>query len=175
MANKEALRDLQQRLADRLQSVQTEPDSNAWLAVRVGSGHFLLPLSQSGEIFPVGAVTRVPYTQAWFAGVVNLRGGLFGVADLVRLLGMQVPVRDDTAWAQARLVTLNVDLGVNCALIVDTLLGLRRQDAFTGVQPAPDGAPPFFASCFMDAQGTQWQEIDLWKLSQNAAFLEISA
>lgn len=175
MANKEALRDLQQRLAERLHSAQTEADATAWLAVRIGASHFLFPLAQSGEIFPVGSITRVPYTQPWFTGVVNLRGGLFGVVDAQRLIDAQVPVRDDSAWAQARLVTLNVDLGVNCALIVDALLGLRRQEAFTGVQPAADGAPTYFGPCYLDQQGTVWQEINLAQLSQSTAFLEIAA
>jgi len=173
MANREALRDLQQRLAQRLQSVQSQESGSAWLAVRLGSGHYLLALAQSGEIFPVGSVTPVPYTKDWFAGVVNLRGGLFGVVDLVQLLQTQAPVRTDTAWGQARLVTMNVDIGLNCALIVDALMGLRRQDSFAGLVPPVDGAPPWFGRCFVDDSGTQWQEIDLVQLSKDSSFLEI--
>ena len=63
MSNKQALRDLQTRLADRLQSAQTQSVSVAWLAVLVGGGRYLLPLSQSGEIFPLPSIARVPYTQ----------------------------------------------------------------------------------------------------------------
>jgi len=175
MANKEALLDLQQRLAERLQSAQADGDASSWLAVRIGNGQYLFPLSQSGEIFPVGAITRVPYTQSWFSGVVNLRGGLYGVVDLMLLLQPQATARDEAAWAQARLVTLNVDLGVNCALLVDALAGLRRQDAFNGVQPAPEGSPDYFGSCLIDAKGTSWQEINLLKLAHSPAFLDISA
>jgi len=175
MGNKEALRDLQQRLNDRLQSVQSEATAAAWLAVQVGAGRYLFPLSQSGEIFPVGAITRVPHTRTWFSGVVNLRGGLYGVADFGRLIAADVPRRDEAAWAQARLVTLNVELGVNCALIVDALMGLRRQDAFSAVEPAPDGSPDWYGQCLIDAQGKRWQEVDLARLSHSAAFLEISA
>ena len=82
MANREALRDLQARLASRLQTAKTEGLAISWLAVRIGGQDCLLPLAQSGEIFPLPPVQPVPYAQHWFLGVANLRGGLYGVADL---------------------------------------------------------------------------------------------
>lgn len=174
MTKKQALRDLQTRLAGRLQSVQTQAVSAAWLAVSMSGRSCLLPLSQSGEIFPVSNITRVPYTQAWFCGVANLRGGLFGVVDLVLLIDPAAShARTEQAWSQARLVTLNAEAGVNCALVVDSLMGLRRQEAFTSARPAPEGSPAYFGQCFLDPEGRSWQEIDLYALSQTPAFLSI--
>lgn len=175
MANKEALRDLQQRLAQRLKTAQTQTDTVAWLAVRVGQTHYLLPLSQSGEIFPPTGISHVPYTKPWFAGVVNLRGGLFGVVDVLRFMDEQAVARDEQAWSQARLITFNVDLGINCALVVDDLLGLRRPEMFKSNEPADVNAPAYFGDRFQDAQGIVWQELNLQLLSQVAAFLEIGA
>jgi len=80
MANKEALRQLQQRLADRLQRVREQAPARNWLAVEVAGHGFLLPLDQAGEIFPVAAIQPVPHSQPWFLGVANLRGQLHGVA-----------------------------------------------------------------------------------------------
>lgn len=174
MSKKQALRDLQARLADRLQSAQGQAVSVAWLAVSMAGQPYLLPLSQSGEIFPVPSISRVPYTQPWFCGVANLRGGLFGVVDLAVLLNPLVnAARSEQAWAQARLVTLNAQAGVNSALVVDALMGLRRPEAFTGTLPAPADAPPWLSQRFLDADGRQWQEIDLYALSQTPAFLSI--
>jgi len=173
MANKEALRELQQRLAQRMQSAQSQQDSAAWLAVRLGARNYLLSLAHSGEIFSFGGVTRVPYTQPWFAGVVSLRGGLYGVVDLLRLLEPDAPARAEASMSQARLVTMNVDLGMNCALIVDALLGLRRQDSFSSHSSAAQGAPSCYGLSFVDESGAQWQEIDLVQLSRDDAFLEI--
>lgn len=175
MANKEALRDLQQRLAQRLHTAQSQRDSQSWLAVRVGRENFLLPLSQSGEIFPLTAITRVPYTQPWFSGVANLRGGLFGVVDLQRFLDPNAVARDEQAMAQVRLVTLNVELGVNCALMVDDLQGLRRDDVFKSSNDAVDSAPAYFRHRFLDEQGVVWRELNLQLLSQTPAFQEIGA
>ena len=176
MAKKEALRDLQTRLAGRLQSARSEGASAAWLAVRLGQGNFLLPLTQSGEIFPPTVMAPVPYVQPWFIGVVNLRGGLYGVVDLAAFMyGATLPGRTEQAWSQVRLVTFNVELEINCALVIDALIGLRRQDAFARVEPAPVGSPDFFGQMLVDAQGMSWQEINLRVLSQSAEFLSISA
>lgn len=176
MSNKQALRDLQTRLADRLQSAQAQSVSVAWLAVLVGGAHYLLPLSQSGEIFPLPSIARVPYTQPWFCGVANLRGGLYGVVDLVPFMGnTAAPTRSEQTWAQARLVTLNAESGVNCALVLDGLMGLRRQEAFTRFEPALPGSPGWFGHRFTDTHDQPWQEIDLYALSQTDAFLGIGA
>lgn len=147
-----------------------------WLAVLMGGSRYLLPLSQSGEIFPLPSLAPVPYTQAWFRGVANLRGGLFGVVDLVTFMDTSAAqVRIDQAGAQVRLVTLNADAGVNCALVVDSLLGLRRQDAFKSVEPAPAGSPSWLGHRFLDSQDQSWQEIDLYALTQTPRFLNIGA
>jgi twitching motility protein PilI len=144
------------------------------LAVQVGSANYLLPLTQSGEIFSMATLANVPYVQPWFMGVVNLRGGLFGVVDLASFLKVSsTRSRTEQAWAQTRLITFNVDLEINAALLVDALIGLRRQDAFVGVMPPPAGAPEFFGQLLVDAQGASWQEINLRTLAQSAEFLSI--
>lgn len=176
MANREALRDLQNRLAVRLKEARTEATTVAWLAVLVGRANYLLPLKQSGEIFPLVAVARVPYAQPWFAGVVNLRGGLYGIVDLARFMGDTTALaRSEQSWAQAQLITFNADLEINCALIVDGLIGLRRQDAFASVEPAREGSPAYLGNRFLDSEGQLWQEIDLRSLSLTFGFLNIGA
>ena len=176
MSNKEALRELQTRLAGRLQLARDEVASAAWLAVRVGSLNALLPLTQSGEIFGLPAIAKVPYAQPWLLGVVNLRGGLYSAVDLASFMsGQASPVRSEQAWAQVRLVTFNPELELNCALMVDALLGLRRADAFVSSRSAPAGSPDYLGQLCVDAQGLEWQEINLQFLAQNQAFLNVSA
>ena len=51
MANRAALRELQTRLATRLQAARTQGVLVSWLAVRAGPHNYLFPLVQSGEIF----------------------------------------------------------------------------------------------------------------------------
>jgi twitching motility protein PilI len=176
MANREALRELQSRLANRLQQARTEGVQASWLAVESGGRKFLFPLSQSGEIFPFASPLPVPYTQAWFLGVANLRGGLYGVVDLASFVGGQAPaIRSDATRAESRFVALNSALEVNCALLIDRLAGLRNMDAFSSSSERPEGSPEFFGSGYTDANGAYWQEINLQALSQQSQFLSISA
>jgi twitching motility protein PilI len=175
MANREALRDLQSRLASRLQAAKAEGLSISWLAVRAGGLDYLLPLAQSGEIFPLPAVQAVPYSQSWFLGVVNLRGGLYGVVDLAAFIAGKAPVRTEQYWSEASVVTLNAALELNCSLLIDSLAGLRHVGAFSGSEPPPEGAPPYFGNRYVDADGSRWQEINLQQLSQMSEFLSISA
>lgn len=176
MANREALRELQNRLASRLQAARAEGVQAGWLAVEAGGAKYLFPLAQSGEIFPFSAPQTVPYTQDWFLGVANLRGGLFGIVDLASYVSGQPPTqRSDAGRAESRLVALNQLLDINCALLIDRLAGLRNTDAFVSSGAAPEGAPEYFGSGYTDAGGAYWQEINLQALSQQPQFLSISA
>jgi len=176
MANREALRELQSRLASRLQAARTEGVQASWLAVECAGAGYLFPLIQSGEIFPFASAQSVPYTQPWFLGVANLRGGLYGVVDLASFVSGRAPaMRSDATRAESRLVALNAMLEVNCALLVDRLAGLRSLDAFSSSREPPDGSPEYFGSGYTDASGAYWQEINLQALSQQSQFLSISA
>jgi twitching motility protein PilI len=176
MANREALRELQTRLASRLQAARAEGVQASWLAVEAAGARYLFPLNQSGEIFPFASAHPVPYTQAWFLGVANLRGGLYGVVDLAGFIAGRAPaMRSDATRAESRLVGLNAMLEVNCALLIDRLAGLRNLDAFSSSAEPPAGSPGYFGSGYTDGNGAYWQEINLQALSQQPEFLSISA
>ncbi len=177
MANRDALRAFQSRLASRLQAVRSTGVSASWLAVEAGEAKYLFPLSHSGEIFPWTPPQPVPYTAPWFLGVSNLRGGLFGVIQLAGFAtGRRSPVAaTETARAQSRLVALNELLEVNCALLVDRLVGLRGAEAFTAAQAPNADAPAWAGHVYTDEEGAQWQEVNLQALSQQPQFLSIGA
>ena len=175
MANREALRQLQARLAARLQAARSEGVTVAsWLAVEAGGTKYLLPLAQSGEIFPWTGVLPVPYTQPWFMGVANLRGSLAAVVDFPRLLGRSVE-RTEMSLGDASLLAFNPALEVNAALLVDRLLGLRGPQDFVGMQAAPVEAPSYHGATYFDDVREPWQEIHLQNLSQDPVFLSIRA
>lgn len=176
MAKREALRELQTRLASRLQAARSEGVSAAWLAVEAAGAKYLFPLAQSGEIFPWSQTQPVPYTHGWFLGVANLRGGLFGVVDLASFVSGNAPAaKAEMVRAESRLVALNAVLEINCALLIDRLAGLRGADAFTASAEPPEGAPGYFGNGYTDSNGAYWQEINLQSLSQQPQFLSISA
>lgn len=181
MANKDALRELQQRLAQRLQTVREQAPTRSWLAVEIAGHGFLLPLDQAGEIFPLSTIHPVPHSRAWFLGVANLRGQLHGVVDLAGFLGL--PRRaarplGDTGLARdaGRLIAFSTRLQVNAALQIDRLLGLRNASALEPAQGVDaQGKPHFVGQLMSDAQGRIWHELDLAALVADDVFSRIEA
>jgi twitching motility protein PilI len=188
MANKQALRDLQHRLAQRMQAVRDEPAQSAnWLAVECQGVGLLLPLKQAAEIFTPVLLKPLPYAKPWLIGVANLRGGLFTVVDLAVFLGLRdgdsggsgsINRRSEHRpdGGQARLVALHADLNINCALWVDSLLGLRSDDQLSAPAPPPPPSSPrprFAGALVHDAEGRSWQQLDLEALSKHQQFLQV--
>lgn len=183
MAKRQSLKELQERLAQRLTAAKTEAVTATWLAVETSGRRYLLPLVQSGEIFPWSPLHRVPYTKPWYAGVASLRGGLHGVIDLARLV--ESPTAADArassipgaerVTSESRLVSLHTALGVNAVIWIDRLLGLRNPSMFSAVGSNPEGAPSYFTRSLVDPQGQPWQELDLQALVAEPEFLAIAA
>jgi twitching motility protein PilI len=175
MANREALRELQTRLAARMQAARSEQRGQSWLAVECRGHGLLLPLEQAGEIFPPAALMPVPHTQPWFVGVANLRGGLHGVVDLARFLGLPEAPTAEAVREQSRLVAFGAALGMNCALLVDRLAGLRSSDQMTVASNDGAARPPFAGDVLIDPAQRPWQALDLARLAQDEHFLSIVA
>lgn len=176
MANREALRELQNRLAARLLQARTETRVLSWLAVECAGHGLLVPLPTAGEIFPVSTLLPVPHTRAWFMGVANLRGGLHGVVDLAAFLGLRPPVATDSVREQSQLLAFNATQGAQCAVLIDRLAGLRSPGQLTAEPSTDSSARPAFAGAqWRDAAGRLWQEIDLAALARNEQFLAIAA
>jgi twitching motility protein PilI len=177
MANRQSLKDLQVRLAERLTAARTEAATASWLAVEASGQRFLIPLVQSGEIFSWTSLQPVPYTKPWYVGVASLRGGLYGVVDLGQMAapGSVAGARvGDRITSESRLVSLHAALGVNSVLWIDRLLGLRNPSMFASVDEAAARPHPWFARRLIDHQGRDWQELNLQTLAGDAAFLSIA-
>ena len=174
MANKQALRELQTRLAERMQAARTQPRGQAWLAVECRGHGLLLPLEQAGEIFALVPLLPVPHTQPWFAGVANLRGGLHGVIDLARFLNLPDAGAGEGS-RDARLIALGASLGLNGALLVDRLAGLRSAEQLHAQADGGDAPtrPAFAPSRWRDNEGRAWQVLDLAALAHDTRFLSI--
>lgn len=158
----------QAELARKLAESAQRPLAAGWLGVSWRGVRALVPLHQAAEIFNPLALQRLPHTQPWVQGVASLRGHLAVVVDWVRLLGLQAQAHvrggDDTVyWLQ-----LNPALGVNAALCVDQLLGLRHA---ADMVRAPDADPGSLPTC-LDHQGQRWVALDLAALCQSPVFLD---
>lgn len=175
MARRDALRELQARLAERLQAVQSTTERTAWLAAECEGRGLLFPLTGAGEIFALPTLLPVPHTQAWFLGVANLRGGLHGVVDLGAFLGLRAPHPVGEPWREpTRVLALNPALGSHAALVVDRLAGLRNPSQMRALDAPAEALPRFAGGRWSDQSGRVWQELDLAALAAHPVFLGIA-
>jgi twitching motility protein PilI len=171
VSKKEALSQFQTRLADRLQSSGQDVGGTTanWLAVEISGAGFVLPLSQSGEIFPWADPQSIPYAKAWFLGVANLRGSLCGVVSLSKYFGLTAEqeknASNKSSLQDRRLVGFHPSLELNTVVVVDKLVGLKSKEHMQPTQ---------IEDQYQDAQGLLWREVNLQQLAQNPTFISIA-
>lgn len=168
MPRKISLREFQEYLARRLTSAARGEVSSALLGVQSGGESWLLNLSDAGEIIPLPPLAPVPLTHPWFSGIANIRGNLYSVVDFAAFLG-----RDPTPLnANARLVLIGTRFGINAALLVNRMLGLRPRDAFSPVDAASD-QPVWVEAVLADEAGQRWRKLDVPGLLADPAFMHV--
>ena len=177
MATKISLRQFQQELAQRLSSAKTEQVAAARLGVQCGGHNWLVALDDAGEVLVVPEVLPVPLTKSWYAGVANIRGGLFSIVDFSAYAGGEPTVRG----ADARLVLAGPRFGINAALLVTRMLGLRSARDLQARHEADDGAVPaaWYGPVWQEtlpgaaAQTRMWRELKMEHLLEAAEFLNV--
>ncbi|MDQ2821660.1 MAG: chemotaxis protein CheW [Pseudomonadota bacterium] len=153
------LRQYQVQLLARMQAARTGTGARVnQLGVAIGEERYLLDLTAAGEIVSVAPVTAVPLTQAWYLGLANIRGSLVGVIDLARYLGQG----ETSIGTEARFVTFAPGLGMNCALLVTRVYGLRH-----AADMRQDGER------LRDSDDQAWTPLDLAALVRDERFLQV--
>ena len=168
MRKKLSLRDFQEYLAKRLTSAARGEVSSARLGVQSGSSQWLLNLTESGEIIPLPALTPVPLTKPWFVGVANIRGNLYAVVDFSAFCGAEpTPLNANT-----RLVLIGTRFGVNSAILVNRMLGLKAAADFTPVDDA-DPQPPWVETVMVDQADRRWRLLNVPALLADPEFMQV--
>ena len=138
------------------------------LAVESAADRWLFDLADIGEVVPLTPVTSVPRTQPWYAGLANVRGTLYSVVDLSAFHGGAPTARDDSA----RLLLAAPRHGINSALLVSRVLGLRSLDDLQAL-PAAAERPAWAGDRYRDGKGGEWTRLHLPELFKARSFLEI--
>ena len=174
MAKRISLREFQAGLVERLTSAARGENSTALLGVQTGGDHWLLNLSDAGEIMPLPPLTPVPKTKHWFVGMASIRGVLYGVVDFSAFLGGEATLRNH----EARLLLVGARHGLNCALLVSRTLGLKNPETLDDLpEPVENLSAPWAGETLRDKQGTPpltWRRLLIKPLLGHAAFLDIS-
>ncbi len=166
------LRQYQLQLIERIQAARSGAlAARKELGVMLGGRPCLLDLTQLGEIVIAAGVQiqGVPLAQDWYLGLAAMRGRLTAVVDLARYMGEAACVPGH----HSRIITFSPRLGLNCALLVERVLGLRQLRAMQPVRDAAQGGfPAWAAQALRDGEGQQWLRLDLAQLAQAERFLD---
>jgi twitching motility protein PilI len=166
------LRSFQQELATRLAAKTAAQVEQSRLGLACAGEQWLIRLADAGEVIAVPSMATVPRTKPWYLGIANIRGNLYGVIDFAGFLGR--PLEPVTPGASlSRMVLFGPRVGeLHAGLIVHRVLGLRNL-AELQRNESPAGAPAWYGARWAEANGDVWQEIDLARLAQDPAFLQV--
>lgn len=170
MATKISRREFQEALVARLQNLASgDAAAHATkLGVKSGGHNWLINLADVSEVVPLGGYTAVPLTKPWFIGMTNVRGNLFGIVDFSSFCGGEPTMMN----VDCRLLLLNPRYGVNAALLVSRMQGLRGAEQ---LEPRESDTvrPLWIAAEYADQASQQWNELDVNGLVQTPEFLQV--
>jgi len=155
------------QLEERLAAGATPALPSARLGVRIGSRDYLVDMASIGEVVPVAAIARVPWTRPWFRGLANVRGRLLGVYDLTQIDGGEPPGDEQ----RLQLLVLGESLKVNAALLITRAFGLRYARDLEALSEA--GGAPWDGARFRDSGGLVLTELKIENLLFDERFASI--
>lgn len=176
---RERLREFQASLSEKLRRAQGAPLTVNRLGLQIGPHKLLVDLVDAGEILAVPDIAPVPLTRAWYRGLANVRGNLFGIVDLSLFAGGPATPLDK----ESRVLAFSTDLHFSTGILVTRMLGLRSAaDLQRHAEPEADRtavAPvdlftPWVRARMTDAQDVHWQELDLAALAADERFVDIA-
>ena len=169
MANHISNTEAQTHDAQAAHGIQPAKPAARWLACVSPQNRYLFTLDHTGEIIREATVTKVPFTQPWFCGLISLRGKLHGVIDLPDFLATSRGVTPEESSALRRpvaeqsgcILTLSASLGMLCGLAVGQLEGLRSAEDFDPFPASATHCGPLINGIYRDHSGSQWLEVNL--------------
>lgn len=160
------LRDYQRQLVERTQSAKlTCVNVQRQLGFIAASQPWLIAMADASEIMSVPAITVVPRTRDWFAGLINYRGKLVSVIDFECFLGQKSP----SVLATDRLIVLSERFSMPCALRVSAVHGLLETPV-SAAQPATPGQEKWIGAGWLHDQ-RHWRELNVALLLSDPKFV----
>ena len=162
MSKRFNLREFQQGLLERMQVQANSGSQAATLGIIIGQDNWLVDMSDISEVLAMPNLTAVPLTKSWYAGVANVRGNIYSIADLAAYLEYGPTVQD----AQSRVLLIGQKYNFNTGLLVAKVLGLRNTTDWTLSEQ--DGEINYH-----DDDGHHWRKLDIKQLLQQPEFIHI--
>ncbi len=169
-AKRSRMREFQTQLIERMRSASSDASpATSQLGVVIGAQHWLIDLQHAGEVVQPGLMAKVPLTQDWFLGLMNLRGKLLSVVDLARFHGLAATPIDKSS----RIISFSPALGLQGAILVERVMGLRNVETMSPYSGSLLNGSAYIGERYVDTQEQLWTELDLSLLAKDSRFLDI--
>ena len=112
---------------DMTNQIETVTDSNQYIVVVLGAEQYGIDISNVDNIVKMQKITRVPKSQGYFNGVINLRGEIVPVMSLRRKFKLE----NDEFNDKTRIIILKPELQDPIGVIVDMVkevVTLKEED-----------------------------------------------
>jgi purine-binding chemotaxis protein CheW len=105
----------------------------------LGGSHYALDITIIREIVEMMPITSIPHSPAYLKGVMNLRGEIFNIIDIQKILGIEEKRSDPSG--KIIVLTSHAADGENIGIIVDNVQNVRqvRDDAIEYLENSKDG------------------------------------
>ena len=100
-------------------------ESKQYIVVEIGNENYGIDINYIDNIVRMQSITRVPHSQNYFKGVINLRGEVLPVMSLRTRLGLE----DDVYTGKTRILILKPESQSPIGMIVDAVKEVLTLDA----------------------------------------------
>ncbi len=147
----------------------TSEMSDAVLGILIGEARYLVFMREVSEVIQMSEFVSVPYTHAWFMGMINVHGDLYGITDL----GMYLSGESESFSSKSRILLVMSNNKINCGFIVPNLLGIRNLNEFEQDNAVSEALRNGVTHVYRDKEGMPWYALGLNMLIQEKQFLQI--
>ena len=168
MAKNSQLREYQNSILAKLEEAKkTNANPPAGhLGVLIGKINVLVNLQEISETLPITQIKKVPLVNAWYLGVVNVRGVLYGVNDIAQLLGNKFT----DLTSNSRMLLISDVVSKNVAFMADKLIGLRKLNEMTLRKEVNQDTTCFKPQTYVDKDEKIWHILDCHQLVRSKIF-----
>lgn len=96
-------------------NIAKEYDKKQYIVIRIGDEQYGIDIAFVDNILRMQSITRVPDTQEYFKGVINLRGEVVPVMSIRIKMGLE----DDVITNSSRIIIIKLENNAPIGIIVD--------------------------------------------------------
>lgn len=119
-------------MEEMMNGLETTVEEMQYIVVKLGDEKYGIDISYVDNIVRVQRITRVPKSQPYFVGVINLRGEVVPIMSLRRRFGLE----DDEYGSATRIIIIRMEDQSMIGFVVDEVQEVVNLDPRTIEKPA---------------------------------------